>query len=271
MNVKDAQKIVEKSQGENLYKIVVPSTKQEISMIPMTVGMRKTMAKFAMVDTPSEYMEFQFSKLGLIKALDINKQLNDNDLTELDFISVLAQVLQNNMMDDLALNITCSNKECNNTFLLKVDYNKIIKYCEKQEVKYFEYKFTSDNKAFRFILTFPRMKEMLELEIILDKLKMPKYRIVLNPYLFIWKMYVDNNGKEEELTYDDLSDKIEFIDTLSSKIIFDTTNNDSLVSAIGANFGDYNSKIDKIYDAIECPKCKNTMEGVITTDSFFIS
>ena len=71
MDVKTALNLMQNSLGQNLYEVKIPSTKQTVLFSPMTVGMRKSISKYSLVDDTKDYINFQFpnSNFQLINNL----------------------------------------------------------------------------------------------------------------------------------------------------------------------------------------------------------
>lgn len=262
LDVKTAMEILNKSLGNNTYEVTIPSTKQKVIMKPMTVGMRKTFSKFAMIDDKIDDLNFQFAKVGLVKSLCMS-DMNEYKLTEVDVIGLLAQILNNNLLEDIILTITCNNCKCQ--FKTKLDFQKIIEKCLatqfpvavfEKEIKGVKYKFTLAKPYFLDVLTM--QKAIIENEELDDK------DIDINkPMAFIKDIFI--NG--EQIDFKALDEKIQIIDNLPAEL---AEGKNDIYEKILQEFPMFNNQEIDLFQIDNCPKCNEVMEGVVTSDNFFI-
>lgn len=265
MNVSDVQKVLESSNGEQLIDCTVLSTGESFSFRPMTVGARKTLAKFSLNEfNKDSALAFQVAKLGLLKTLCTDEKFNIDVLTEIDFTYLLAIIRQFNILDDLIATIPCS--KCHKVNSHTVDLMKIIKHCEAFKFKTCEHEVKDKHNVWKFILKDPKMYDSMELEkYIIEKTSNTEIdRELLKPFLYIDEIYFNgtkidgNNGRLS------IIEKILLLNGTNDRVYYGPK---GVLRAILENY-DYN-KVTEMYDDITC-SCGNVMEGIITSDSFFI-
>ena len=283
MKIEDVRKIIEGSTGNSLVRVTVPSTGKQMLFKPMTVGMKKSVAKFSLNDSSDEAgVEFQIAKLALIQALC--PEIDVDTLTDVDFIAILCNIRMNSSMEPLKLSIKCDakvadgvdgngkhkTKKCGEAFEHSVNFASIIDNCMKFEFKQVEKVVKIDDAiTITMTLTNPRIKDILELEKYLltvdDETARLRDRIIHSPYLHITGLKV-NGENVEDFTTHGLFERIDVLDGLGSAAMFDGKDGSSVFNEIRGMFSpdDY-----RIFEEVKCPKCGNTREGVFSTDSFF--
>jgi len=265
MKMSEVEKLLMQSTGDSHLEIKIPSTGEIINLKSMTVGHRKSMIKYASNGNEQEQiLNFQIAKLGLIKALSLS-EFNENILTEVDFIYILAHIRMNNILDDLVLdNIKCP--KCKTIFKHNVNFIEICKKCE--QYKFIKEEVIIKDKAgneWKFQLADPTIYDIITLE---------KYFLASSakyiikqlswPFLYIKSIKLNNN-LIEDFAQEDILKRIEFFDSLPESVpVFEKN---GLIKLISDRF-DINN-IKEIYGKIQCPKCNHNIEGVITSDSFF--
>lgn len=270
MNIDDVRKILVKSNSENNFRITVPSTKESFIFGYPTVGMRKSLAKFSVANDYAGNLEFQIAKLGFIKALC--PEINIDTLTELDFIYILAQIRKNTSTDNITLNITCPFDDCENKFEYDLDLDYTINQCEKFEFNILKKTKTIAEKEFMFILKHPKIKHVLELEQYLfnnfeNQSEIIKNRNLNYPYLCISEIYCDGQSIEDfNQNKMNIIEKINFIEEFPDKSEI-LEGKDSIFSIIINDLKILEEY--SIFNELRCPKCNEIMEGVLTTDNFF--
>lgn len=269
MKIDDVRKMIEESLGQNLVRIEVPSTKKQHLFKPMTVGMKKSVAKFSLADQSEEStIEFQIAKLALIKTLC--PEIDLAELTDIDFISLLCNIRLNNSVDPLELIVKCSNDECKNRFEHTFNFEQVIENCNKFnfQVKTRDVKI-DDKTTLTLTISNPKIQDILELEKHLleteDLDKRMQERIVTSPYLHIVGLAV-NGEAVEDFKEKGLMERISVLDELHCSKLLDG-NETSVFSEIMKTFD--SDEYSKIFGKLTCPKCNQEMEGVFTTDSFF--
>jgi len=280
MKIEDVRKIIEESTGSSLVRVSIPSTGKQSLFKPMTVGMKKSVAKFSLNDSSDEAgVEFQIAKLALIQALC--PEIDVDTLTDVDFIAILCCIRMNSSMEPMRLNIKCDaeveydeggkkkTRKCGEMFEHVVEFAKIGDNCMNFEFKCIDKVVKIDElTTLNMKLTNPRIKDILELEKYLasieDDTTRLRERIVNSPYLHITGLLV-NGEVVEDFSSHGLFERIDVLDGLGSSAMFDGKES-SVFNEIHGMFSpdDY-----RIFEEVTCPKCGKTKEGVFSTDSFF--
>lgn len=263
MKISDVKKLLDESNGKNLIKINIPSLKKEYSFKPITIGMRKTLSKYS-ITSEENPIDFQIAKLGLIKSLCV-EDINENYITEVDFICILASLRAANIMDNLAIKLHCNN--CSNEFQHNINFDTIINNCNNYKFKTEEFSFKIENNIYKFILSEPSVIDILTLDkYIEDQIKsnINIVRALNTPYLFIKQIYKDNEIIEDYLEKSIL-ERIQFIDdSFDDEILFGEK---GLLEVVQEKFKV--KEIIDIYDKVICPGCNSDLGGVVNSDSFF--
>lgn len=265
MKVSDVKKLIDDSNGKNLINIYIPSIKKEYSFKPITIGMRKTLSKYS-ITSEENPTEFQIAKLGLIKSLCV-EDINENYITEIDFICILASLRAANIMEGLNINLHCNT--CNTEFQHIINFEKIIENCNKYSFKNEEFIFKIEDSTYKFILSEPSIIDILTLDKTLDeKIENKKDRDIVRalntPHLFIKRIYKDNELIDDYLDMNIL-DRINFIDnSFDDEILFGEK---GLIILVQEKFKV--REIIELYDKVICPGCKTDLGGVVNSDSFF--
>ena len=120
MNIADAMHLLQESEGQHLYDVIIPSLNSKMPFKPMTVGHHKTMAKMAIND------ESNFNKFlcALIFELS-NEKIDFSKINEMDKMAILFQIKQHNSPDPLRITLECP--ECNTKLRIQPDLEKDIK------------------------------------------------------------------------------------------------------------------------------------------------
>ena len=258
-------KVLSEKNASALFGAEIPSTKERVSFRPMTVGMRKTLAKFAIGDdTPEEMIKFQTAKMALLKTLCISG-LDDRKLTEIDFISLLACVRNNSSIDDLILNMTCGNAECKKEFTYNVDFEGIIDRCSKFEFKKSEHVFKDrQGTSYRIVLEYPSAMDAVAISDMVVDMGPEEFKLTY-PYIFVKSIFIEDD-EIEDFAGQSLAKRIEIVDGLPGEILYNVSEN-NLYKVVYDDFGADN--IMNLYGELKCPGCGKDMEGVVTSDNFF--
>lgn len=258
--------VLEKVNAENLYVVKVPGTGQELSFRPLTVGMRKSLAKFALGDMSDSSMnEFQMAKMAMLKSLSVTN-FDENDITEIDFISMLAQVRNSNSIEDLTLNITCMNNSCGKRFAHVVNLDDIVDRCSKFDFLQKKVEVVDKhNVKYVFTLGYPSMMDVLAMRKFGETTDPEIYRLTY-PYIYLKMISVDGNDIDD-FRQSDIHRRIAVIEGLNDSVLYKGGDN-SVYRMVYEKFGDDN--VFKVYGDVRCPFCQYEMGGVVTTDSFFI-
>ena len=263
LDVKSVMEILNKSNGENLYEVVVPSTKQKVTMQPMTIGMRKTLSKFAMVDTKIEYLDFQLAKIGLVKSLNVSKDLDEYKLTEIDVISLLAQIMNNNLLENIILVITCN--KCKTEFKTALEFQKIINICSGIEFPVVPYEKEINNIKYKLVLAKPYMIDMLTIEkAVASNSELNNNDMIINkPLLFVRDIFIN----DQQVEFKSIDEKLEVIENLPGKLV---SGKNDIYEKILESFPTYASESVDLFTVPNCPKCNQLLGGTVTSDNFFI-
>jgi hypothetical protein len=193
-----AVKMIKESNGKTFFDVILPSTKQTVQMRTMSVGMKKTLAKLAMSDSDKDYVQFKMAQVALIKALDLKQEINIEKLKEVDFMSVMAQIVDNNIISPLAVKVPCQENDCKGVTLAKVDLAGISKALSDalKGVSFAkEYAIKIGDYDFKFDLDLPNIVDSIVLESLKQESMSEDEYDMAFPYLFIQKAYI--NGEED--------------------------------------------------------------------------
>lgn len=275
MNVKEAIEVLEKSMGENVYNIYVPSMEQSLPFKPMTAGQQKTISKLSIDTEDEDYVSYQASRLALIKKCCL-EDIDIENITIVDFIGILASIKKNNTIDDMMLTLTCKNEInkdefCDNKFNFSIDFDYIIEQCKNFEFKTIRFTKNYKDTEFGFVLKEPKIIDYLTYQYMIynsddeDMKELTKNTIGGYPILFIRELYINDEPVEDfdELDY---GKKVEFINNqIYGEIIYNKE--DSILTTVFENFA--GERLDNLFQNVTCPKCKDIKEGVVTFDNFF--
>ena len=279
-----AMQMLENSFGENVTIFSIPSTNQQVSFKPLTVGMQKSISKMSL-DYETD-LDYQMLKLSVLKTLCLDDQINFDQLTEVDFIALLAQLRLNNFTEKLQLTIPCNNPKCNERFNHTVNIENILKKCE--QYKFESYQVVNKHKVkdkeieFKFILeesTIGRNIEYIQYIQYLNEnrsqvIDINNTKLITYPIKFIKDVFIDGQqitkiyDNEQPVGFDRFSigDKLEFIDQLPPPMY--SEGNKNVLGQVLKHFP--HTRLTDLFGTVKCPKCKQVREGVLTNDSFFI-
>lgn len=282
LDVNAAVELLEKSFGESIDDIYIPSLKKEIGFKPLTVGMQKSISKMSVgFDFDLDY---QLLKLSILKTLCVD-DIDFENLTEIDFITMLAQLRQNNFTEPLSLIFTCINKNCQKQYNVNINIDKIISNCKdfkfKTETITKKIKSKGETIEFKFELSESTIMSNLEYlnysKMIADNDNqigdINNSKLLAYPIKFIKNIYINGQQITMEINnevkiFKDLPmiDKIKFIDNLPPTVY--SEGKKSVLQQVLVKYP--HQRLMNIFDNVVCPHCKNEREGVITNDSFFI-
>lgn len=268
IDVNSLKAMLEKSNASNIYEVYVPSMKKNLNFKSMTAGMRKTLAKYALSDSKSNFSDFQLAKLSLIKTLCIDP-INEKKITEIDFISLLSDIRRNNMLEDFKLNITCG--ECKKQFTYVLDFDKIMENCKnlgeiKEEFEIFDKKL---NKKIRFCISDPYVIDLISLALYLEDIgaqgkDVDSEKLLIYPLVSIRHVFIEGEpviGFEEL----DFAERLKVLEMFDDPIMYGPG---SLTEAILEKFMVF-EKINTVFDKVCCMSCGKELKGILSSDDFF--
>jgi hypothetical protein len=274
MKLDSALQLLNESNGTHSYEIYIPSFGKNLSFKPITTGQQKTISKFS-IGTKVDYQfnfNYEMLKLGLFDTLVIEDEIPSNQLTEIDMIAFFAGVRFNNISDPLEINFTCGN--CGTSFESSIDLEKIIENCKNYKAPEFEFSFNMNDNAYDLEIAEPTYKNLLELEEYLVQMKKTmnystdeiiELRAFSKPSVYIKTVKI--NGQEiDGFSSAGFVEKLTLYNSLPPKITFN--GKDSILNLILKDFD--LEAAQNMMGSIDCPNCKNKLEGVLTNDSFFI-
>jgi len=263
MKVSDVSNLFESNYLQHIYKVYIPSLKKEYSFKGTNVGIRKTIAKSIMSLDDSDY---QITKLGLIQSLCLDKTLDINNINEIDFTSILAQIRNNNISEPLTISFKC--RHCKKEINYTINFDQIIEKCKliNMDTNSHTIKF-NDKINIEFKLRYPSIIEILKVKKYATDNNLTKEDIeLLQHYLYINDIII-NGEIVEDFKNLNIEDKIKFFDTLPDDIFYDKNN--SITRHINKLYTKENN-VDSVFEPITCNYCNKIMDGVITNDTFFI-
>ena len=277
MRVTDALDVLNKSQGEHLYKVWVPSLKQNLAFRPLTVGQQKTLAKMAIEGED----QFYIGVIALIQSV-CSEKLDLNVLTEVDKIAILAGIKHNNLVKPMAMELECNNEECKINFKHEVDLKKFIKDIAKVEFETYTETFpTNSGMIFEIELAYPSINKIVEYrkfckfrrdeiekniknqEKLEDKL-FEFEQMIESEYItmFIKSVAIDGQ-KIEDFPIIKIGDRLDLFDKFPAEVLY----SDSGVTGKVAEH--FLGAMGQCAYKIECPECKN--EELMSIENFFFS
>ena len=266
MTLEDAMKVLSENNANSLFEAKIHSTGKVYQFRPMTVGMRKSLAKFSIGGNESkdELVKFQTAKMAMLKTL-CTDTLDEKTVTEVDFISLLAAVRSNSSIDELTLNMTCGTETCKKQFTYKIDFDSIINKCSEFKFKTLEPVFYDKaNRSYKLILSYPSALDEVMMNAQSDSMEPAIYKLTY-PYIYVRQIFI--NGNEiENFAGRSLTERIALIDKLPDEILY----NASATNLYKTVYEEFNTDgIVNVYGELKCPGCGNNLEGVVTSDNFF--
>ena len=263
MTLEDAVKILSENNASSLFEAKVPSTGQVLQFRPMTVGVRKSLAKFAIGEESKDGMvKFQTAKMAMLKTL-CTTPIDEKTITVPDFISLLASVRSNSSIDDLILNMTCGGLDCGKKFTHRIDFDEIIKKCSEFKFKTSAHEFKDKaGRNYKMVLTYPSALDAFAM----DAQEMePEVFKLTYPYIFVKRIFINDN-EIENFSARTMTERMLVIDGLPGEILYNTLEN-NLYKVVYEEYGTDN--VMNLYGELKCPGCHKNMEGVVTSDNFF--
>lgn len=278
IDVKQVVAMLEKSAGENIISIYIPSLKASVMFRPLTVGMQKTLSKTSM-DLDYD-VKYQYLKMSVIKSCCLDNMLDIENLTEVDFICILANFRKANFLEPLKLNLTCKQNECNEKLSFNLNFDQIVENCNKFEFKTIELENPINaTTKIKYILAEPTITDHLDylqnLQVIGEDKELSQsidinnMQILTYPVQFIKRVFINDQEvttKDQSFSKMPFTERLQFIDKLPINSFYDGPNN--IAEKIIETFDPM--RISKLFPIITCPKCKDIKESVVTQDSFFI-
>jgi len=273
MKISDAMKVLRKSDSENIFNLYVVTEKKMYPFKNMTVGQRKSISKVAIDTNDTTFdIDFHLMYLGVLQELCIDDTFNVSNLTDVDFIVLVADLRRNIIMDDLTITSTCP--KCNAKTNFRLEFNKIVESGKNYEPVHFEMVKMINGKSVKFLIddplittylsylnyiqvhkTSPKLAELVDI----GKLKVMNY-----PLQFLRDIMIDDE-KVSDFNEMNFAKKVKFIDdTFDSEIMY---GKDGVFTKIYNDVPD--NRVSKLYPLIKCSKCPYERESVVTFDNFF--
>lgn len=267
MKILDAVKLLS-SKKASIFDLKIPSTEQIFSCSTFNIGQRKKIVRTALFENEEYDTDYQLTKLSLIKQCC--NEIEIDKITDVDFISILAQMRIINIVKPLQLTLLCNNCEQKSNFVL--NFNQIIKNCENYKFKTNNAKIKFDDIEVEFILSDCKAVDHISYKQYIQVLtNMKEFEKVQNaffyvyPVIFIKQIFI--NGKEiEDWQNKNLIEKINFIEENFEHL--NISEEETLFDKIIKTFPF--KRLDSLFPKVICLNCKDEKEGVLTYDNFFI-
>ena len=283
LDIKAAVELLEKSFGESIDNIYIPSLKKEVGFRPLTVGMQKSISKMS-IDFEFD-LDYQLLKVSTLKTLCI-EDIDFLKLTEVDFIAILAQLRQNNFTEPLTLILNCLNPECKKQYNFNINLEQIIQKCKEYERhtemikkqaqigdEMVEFTFELQESTVMSNLEYLHYTKLISENNEEDVVDINNSQLLAYPLKFIRNIYIGGqqitqtiDGEVKPFSDLPMIEKIRFIDTLPPKVYSEGKN--SVLSQVLKHYP--HSRLLSLFPTAKCPYCKTKREGVVTNDSFFI-
>lgn len=265
MKLNEAFALLKKSSGENPYKIYIPSMKQEVTFRPLTAGMQKTLSRIAVDDNSASGADYKLTQLACIKALSISP-IDVMELTDLDFLAVLATIRLNNKLDPLGLVMPC---KCGAKINFNLDCESIIKAVKEYPI----INETFIKGDFIFELSEPKMMDVINYEMMIEMIDSDKdlrtsidsrkMKVANYPVQFLKKIKM--KGEDiEDFSKLKFTEKIEFIDALPPDVVYG--DGETLTHFVLEKFPP--TRFNHLFQKVKCV-CGIEGEGVVSTSNFF--
>jgi len=282
MDINQAKEILAKNNGAHINKIFVPSLKEDISFLPLTIGQKKTIAKIIIQNnTKNEDIDSYNILLAVINSLSQNK-IDFSKITEFDRILIITEIIQNNFLDTPTYNIKCG--QCKNEYTHKLDLNNFSKGLKEIKViNTEEYNFVDNDNNIKIEYNLPSVEDILKYKVYLNDRKSiikasveitdeQKENILKNiddysfnneyPVMFIKKVFI-NDDEIEKFNELSIKEKLEFFDVFDYNAFFGEKGIFSMISI------KYENITDKLLYDYNCPFCKNIIKEILDYKSFF--
>ena len=275
MNLDAARELLKKTNGIGTYEVFIPTLKKTIPFLQMTTGQRKTISKLA-IEYGIDMLEYQFIKLGVIAELCLDKTINVETLSDIDFLSILSSIRKNNVLTPLELSFKCEKCQKDNKFT--VDFSSIEDKCKSFETKNILISTISNGIKVSMILSDPSILSVLSYNQFLIKLldlkkdtetletDLNHHQLLNYPIQFIKDILINDEIIDDFKTMN-FFEKVKFLDeSIPSDLIFNEK--DGLVVTAYGNFKE--NRLDSVFQEVKCEQCGDIKEGAISLDSFFI-
>lgn len=262
INIEQFKQMIEQSKGEHAYSMYIPSKKVNMHFKPLTVGMRKTLSKAAFTSSFDNSSEFDIQALSTISACCLDSDLDIYSITYTDYLSLLCQLLHNNIRETISVPLKCG---CKTAFDFIVDLPALIESCE---VSYDDIIVTQGD--YSFICNAPSAIDMIAIKQYVSTEYDIHNQAALLEIQALTEMACIKNIKYKSDVIEgfdaiDFMSKVQLIDSLQC---IDLKSENGLLTKIrNASFTDFNNKLNEM---VVCPGCHEVLEGVLTYDSFFI-
>jgi hypothetical protein len=271
MNLDMAKTLVQKSSGEGVYSVYIPSLKKTVPFKHMSTGQRKTLSKVAIEYSDEiDLLKYQFVKLAIAAELCLDPSIDVNKLTDIDFIAVMTAIRKNNIMTPLEVSLKCA--KCDSKFNFPVDFNSIeAKAKEYVSVTHLVEK-TYETTKISVLLSEPTIIMNLSYKGFIDSLSAKKSesdmrdaRVLNYPIQFMNELKL-NDEVVEGYAELDFIERMKFLEEwLPTEIMFDGA--DSVLAKSIELFPI--TRENALFYTLKCPFCQDVKEDAIAFDSFF--
>lgn len=262
MKMSEISKVLSESLGDITYEVTIPSTQETYTCNMMTAGMFKTISKYAVSDSSKGAFKFQLAKMSLIETLS-NGSIDTSKLTVPDFVSVMSQIMANNLMTPVTFDVVCP--ACGESYTYEMDFPTYIDNCDNYVYAVHEFNITDEITAvdYTFTLSDPRARDNVDIEGLISTGKLTEdKRDQIVPLTYISGLSV--NGVDiEDFTDNNIFDRITFlVNNVSPSVLFGES---SLSDEINKKFKEY-----EFITPPKCGECSHEIKYAITVDNFFL-
>lgn len=231
-NIKDLVDIINRTNDSFAYSVYVPSLDKDVLFKEITTAQQKKLVK-AVIDSPVFNTEFIFALREIIRENCTEKEIDTDQLTILDKLSIAIKMRAISISNDLSLTVKCSKCEKSHDILIKLDelFDKF-----KNEVKVESQKILEDERGiYKIYCKIPTIKTEFLLENEFRKntkiqvnnekdLRDAMGNIFIGEVVkYIEKIEIANKQNEEVISIDltnlSFSNRIQLIEQLGTKIL----------------------------------------------------
>ena len=269
MNIEMAKEILGRSNGNGMHDIWVPSVGRPVQFKHMTTGQRKSVSKMSM-EYDSDAVKYHFVKLALVGELCLDKTIVIEDLTDADFVTILASLRRNNVLTPLQLKTRCS--KCDKDFKFDVDFDDMDRRARAYSPKSAVLAKRVGATDFEVTLSDPSVVSFIGFsQVVLESMKhrensesYARFQLLNYPVQFVGGFKIGGEPVDG-FSRMDFFGKVAFFDGhVPSELLFDE---DGIIDRVYEMFPI--DRLDCLFQEVKCPGCGDAKEGLVTIDSFF--
>jgi hypothetical protein len=268
MDVNGFMDVLKRNNAMSCYGVNIPSMNSVAMCSSLSVSQKKSLAKMSLDVDDDNVLRDSSIRVALIKELMVDKTVDVDKFTCIDFMAVLCQIALNNVVDPTKLKVKCS--KCDYEIKFPIDYKFILGRCMEYRPKIVEKAYDIRTGSVKFTLSDPMMYDLLSFLTVKNTItrrgavksgSCKKDLMLYYTISLISKIEIDGEAVSN-LTY---QSKIDMLKYLPSDIMYEEG---GLIPLCLDKFP--SSAYDGMFPAVVCPDCKDVKEGVVSFENFFI-